>query len=162
MSRVARLAGSGFLAQSLFVAVLIAAPAEFSGTVVGIADGDTITVLHNGIPERIRLHGIDCPERKQAFYQQAKNRTGELAFQKTVTIRVKGHDRWKRTIAEVVLPDGKMLSHELVRAGLAWWFRKYAVGDFELQRHQEEAQASKRGLWVEVTPVAPWDFRSRK
>jgi micrococcal nuclease len=91
----------------------IAAPQEFSGKVVGIADGDTITVLHNGAAERVRLYGIDCPEKTQAFYRAAKEYAAERAFHKNVKVRIKGRDRWKRTIGEVVLPNGQLLNHQL-------------------------------------------------
>ena len=138
-----------------------ASPSEVSGKVVAITDGDTITVLHDGIPERVRLHGIDCPERKQAFYGEAKRYAAELAFGNSVVVRIKGHDRWKRAIGEVVLRDGRILNHELVRAGLAWWFRKYAIGDTTLQGLEDEARTAKRGLWADSNPVSPWDFRTK-
>ena len=145
-----------FLIYCWLAAILaIAAPQEFSGTVIGIADGDTITVLHDGVSERVRLHGIDCPEKTQAFYKAAKEYAAERAFQKTVTVRIKGRDRWKRTIGEVVLPDGRLLNHELVRAGLAWWFRKYADGDEELQVLEDEARAAMRGLWADRRSCSP-------
>ena len=100
-----------FLIQYGLASILsAAAPEEFSGRVVGIADGDTITVLHNGVAERVRLYGIDCPEKSQAFYSAAKEYAGQRSFQKTVTVRVKGRDRWNRTIGEVVLPSGQLLT----------------------------------------------------
>ena len=164
MGRITR-ALTIFLIHCWLAAILtVAAPQEFSGNVIGITDGDTIIVLHGTVSERVRLHGIDCPERTQAFYKAAKEYAAERAFQKTVTVRIKGRDRWKRTIGEVVLPDGRLLNHELVRAGLAWWFRKYAGGDEELQVREHEARAAKRGLWADPNPIPPWEFRkhSRK
>jgi endonuclease YncB( thermonuclease family) len=154
---------TGLLIQFFFAATLAAAASqEFSGVVVGVADGDTITVLHDGVPERVRLNGVDCPERKQPFYRQAKEFTGGLAFGKTVVVRSKGRDRWKRTIGEVGLPDGRILNHELVRGGLAWWFRKYAANDTDLERFEDQAKTAKRGLWTNPNPVPPWEFRSNK
>jgi len=107
-----------FLLAAVAAATLLAE--NFTGKVVGITDGDTIRVMHNGVPERIRLWGIDCPESKQAFGPRAKQYTGDLAFGKTVTVRVKDIDRYKRTVAEIVLPDGRSLNREIVRAGFAW------------------------------------------
>ena len=101
--------------------------AEFSGKVIGITDGDTITVLRDRFPVKIRLHGIDCPEGGQDFGTRAKSFTSELAFGKVVTVRPVGTDRFRRTIAQVVLPDGRLLGHEIVRAGYGWWYRKYAA-----------------------------------
>jgi micrococcal nuclease len=149
--------------QGLLVAAYLtaASPSEVAGTVVAITDGDTITVLQDGIPERVRLHRIDCPERKQAFYGEAKRYAAELAFGTSVVVRIKGHDRWKRPIGEVILPHGRVLNHELVRAGFAWWFRKYAIGDTTLQSLEDEARTAKRGLWADPNPVSPWDFRTK-
>ncbi len=81
--------------------------ADFTGRVVGISDGDTITVLHNGKGERIRLHGIDCPEKRQAFGNRAKQFTSNLVFAKTVTVQVLDRDRYGRTVGVVLLPDGR-------------------------------------------------------
>jgi len=135
---------------------------EFTGKVVAVADGDTITVLRDRTQVRIRLDGIDCPERGQAFGRRAKAFTSQLAFGNVVTIRPRHKDRYGRTVAEIVLPDGRNLNHELVQAGFAWWFRKYAPHDAELARLEVEAHAAKRGLWSDLDPVPPWDWRSAK
>ncbi|MDA2912008.1 thermonuclease family protein, partial [Nitrospiraceae bacterium AH_259_D15_M11_P09] len=79
--------------------------ADFTGRVVGVADGDTITVLHNGKGERIRLHGIDCPEKRQAFGKRTKQFTSTLVFGNTVTVEVVDRDRYGRTVGVVLLPD---------------------------------------------------------
>jgi len=97
--------------------------AEYTAGVVGIADGDTIRVLHDNREVRIRLHGIDCPEKGQAFGTRAKQFTADLVFGKDVRICVRDIDRYGRTVAEVWLEDGRMLNRELVGAGLAWWYR---------------------------------------
>src|SRR2546422_9117216 len=102
---------------------------HFTGKVVGVTDGDTISVMHNGRAEKIRLHGIDCPEKGQAFGQRAKQFTSTLVFGKEVTVTVQDSDKYGRTIGEVTLLDGRVLNHELVKAGLAWWYRKYAPED---------------------------------
>ena len=119
--------------------------ADFTGRVVGVSDGDTITVLHNGKGERIRLHGIDCPEKRQAFGNRAKQFTSKLVFGTTVTVQVVDRDRYGRTVGVVLLPDGRSLNHELVRAGLAWWYRKYS-DDQSLGDLEAEAREAKRGL----------------
>ena len=132
---------------------------EFTGRVVGIVDGDTIDVLHNGKAKRVRLYGIDCPEREQAYGKKAKWFTSDLAFRKTVTVIVKDRDRYGRTIGEVILPNGKSLNNELVRAGYAWWYFKYAPKDFDLKILQKASMELKAGLWADADPVAPWEFR---
>jgi micrococcal nuclease len=134
---------------------------SFTGVVVAIADGDTITVMHDGVSERVRLHGIDAPEKKQPFFHQAKGYVADLAFHKTVTVRMKDRDRWYRTVGEVILPDGRILNHEVVRVGYAWWFRKYAKGDDVLQSLEDQARTAKRGLWSgSEAPVPPWEWRA--
>ncbi len=116
--------------------------ADFTGRVVGVADGDTITVLHNGKGERIRLHGIDCPEKRQAFGKRAKQFTSRLTCGKAVTVKDLGQDRYGRTIADVLLPDGRVLNRELVQAGFAWWYRRYAPDDETLAQLEREASSA--------------------
>lgn len=132
-----------------------------TGRVVGVSDGDTITILHDDYSqEKIRLFGIDCPEKSQAFGQRAKQFTSSLVYGKVVTIRRMDEDRYSRTVAWVFV--GKTnVNAELVRAGYAWHFRKYS-NDLELQRLEDEARKSKRGLWVDPIPIPPWEYRKGK
>jgi endonuclease YncB( thermonuclease family) len=146
---------------TIFLLLLTATPVfalSFSGKVVKVADGDTIEVLRDGQAEKIRLAGIDCPEKKQAFGQAAKRFTLDLAAKKIVTVKVETTDRYGRTVGEVILPGGRSLNRELVRAGYAWWYRKYS-SDRTLGLLEAEAQAARRGLWAEPNPVPPWDWR---
>ncbi len=149
-------------ALPLFLGIALVASqalaADFTGRVVGVSDGDTITVMHNGKGERIRLHGIDCPEKRQAFGNRAKQFTSKLAFGKTVTVQVVDRDRYGRTVGVVLLPDGRSLNHELVRAGLAWMYRRYS-NDQSLSDLEEEARVARRGLWVDTNPIPPWEWR---
>src|SRR2546425_6717743 len=150
-----------FMLASLFVASFhspLSLAADFSGRVVGISDGDTIKVLHNGKAEKIRLNGIDCPEKGQPYGNKAKRFTSDLAFGKEVTIQDHGLDRYSRTVGDVILPDGRILNRELVAAGLAWWYRKYAPHNTTLQRLEEEARIAKRGLWADPAPLPPWCY----
>ncbi len=135
---------------------------EFSGKAVAVIDGDTIDVMHNGKSERIRLYGIDTPEKKQAFGSRAKQATSDFVFGKIVKVIVRDKDRYGRTIGIVVMPDGGLLNNELVRIGMAWWYRRYAPGDAELQRLEQEARSARIGLWVDPNPVPPWEWRHKK
>jgi micrococcal nuclease len=83
---------------------------DFSGRVVGISDGDTITVMHDGRAEKIRLYGIDAPEKGQAFGNRAKQFVAALAFGKKVKVEARDQDRYGRTVADVILPDGRNLN----------------------------------------------------
>jgi len=98
----------------------------WTGKVVGIADSDTITVLNGKTPVKIRLYGIDCPEKGgQAFGNKAKQFTSDMVFKKQVQIEPMDQDRYGRTVAWVFV-DGKNLCEELVAAGLAWHYKKYS------------------------------------
>ena len=157
MSRHASLT---ILALWLFVASAVNA-ADFSGSVVSVLDGDTIEVLHNQHPERIRLSGIDCPEKGQAYGQKAKQAASALVFGKEVTLQTYGHDKYRRTLADVFLPDGTNVNHALVKEGWCWWYRKYAPGVTVLETLETEAREAKRGLWADLQPVPPWEWRKR-
>ncbi len=150
---------SPFLSFALLTSQALAA--DFTGRVVGVADGDTITVLHNGKGERIRLHGIDCPEKRQAFGKRAKQFTSNLVFAKTVTVQAVDRDRYGRTVGVVLLPDGRSLNHELVKAGFAWTYRRY-TNDQSLSDLEEEARVAGRGLWADPHAVPPWEWRARR
>ena len=135
--------------------------ADFTGRVVGIIDGDTLEVLHHQRAERIRLSGIDCPEKGQAYGQKAKHAVADLAFGKDVTVQTHGHDKYKRTLAELRLSDGTSVNQQLVKQGWCWWYRKYAPGDTVLEGLEKAARESRKGLWVDPHPVPPWEWRKR-
>ncbi len=131
----------------------------FEGKVVGVADGDTLVVLDGTAQVRVRLHGIDCPERGQAFGTAAKRFASSLAFGKTVTVRARGKDRYGRLLAEVVLPDGRSMNRELVAAGMAWHYARYS-DDESLAKAERRAREARLGIWSEPEPVAPWSYRA--
>lgn len=137
------------------------APLSWNGSVVGVLDGDTVDVLHKRHAERIRLHGIDCPEKGQAFGTVAKLATSALVFGRPVTVKPHTTDRYKRVVAEVFLPDGTNLNHQLVKNGWCWWYRKYAPKDPVLEALEGEAREAKRGVWSEPSPMPPWAWRKR-
>ena len=134
---------------------------QFTGKVVGISDGDTLNVLRAGKAVKVRLHGIDTPERAQAFGTRAQQFTSELAFGNEVTVVVRDTDRYGRVVGEVRLPepDGRNLNQELVKAGMAWWYKQYAPNDTTLAQLEADARAAQRGLWAEAHPVPPWAWR---
>ena len=121
-------------------------------------DGDTIDVMREGVAVRIRLDGIDCPEKKQAYGTRAKQFTSRLAFGKEVQVLEKGLDRYGRILGEVILPDGTSLNKRLVAEGYAWWYWRYS-NDEELKGLQQEARGAQRGLWSVSKAIPPWMFR---
>lgn len=129
--------------------------------VVGISDGDTIKVLKDGKEVKIRLAGIDCPERGQPYATVAKTFTSEKCFGKEVKLNItQKSDRYGRVIADVILPDGSSLSNELVKAGLAWHYTHFSKSKV-LEDLQNEAKENKRGVWSEKDPIPPWEYRKK-
>lgn len=145
----------------LFTLFASVAMSQTKGKVVAVADGDTFTLLTDDKKQvKVRLHGIDCPEKKQAFGERAKQFTSSLVFQKKVTVKVKSKDRYKRTVG-IVYVDGKCLNEELLKNGYAWHYRQYDKNP-EWKRMETEARAAKLGLWQDKNPQAPWEFRKSK
>ena len=102
--------------------------------------GDTIEVLHNTYLERVRLSGIDCPEKGQAFGTRAKQAASAFVFGRDVILQTHGQDKYGRTLADVFLLNGTHVNHTLVKDGWCWWYRKYAPGDTVLEGLEKEAR----------------------
>lgn len=135
--------------------------ADIAGKVVGVHDGDTLTLLTTDKTEvKVRLDGIDAPETKQAFGSKAKEALSNLVFDKTVVVHPKGKDKYKRTICRVEVA-GKDASLQMVKDGFAWFVEKYSK-DAALAKAQDEAKGAKRGLWSDPAPLPPWEFRAKK
>jgi endonuclease YncB( thermonuclease family) len=130
-----------------------------SGYVIKILDGDTYDILlADNTQKRIRMEGIDAPEKGMPFYRVSKNYLGSLCFNKNVTIQVTDKDG-DRLIGFTYLEDGTELSHAMIAAGLAWHFKKYNT-DPDLAQLEVRARKKKLGLWIDKNPMAPWDNRS--
>ncbi|MFC1678719.1 thermonuclease family protein [Elusimicrobiota bacterium] len=129
--------------------------AGFSGTITRVVDGDDLEIARGKGSVRIRLYGVDCPEKGQPFWKDARKFTSGVALKKDVSVRVLGEDRHGRTIADVILPDGISLAHELIKAGLAWWYQEHAGEDKLLGTLEAKARKEKRGLWAGKNPVEP-------
>ena len=148
----------------LLLALLLLFPAGawgrgFQGPVARVLDGDSLVVLERGRPVEVRLYGVDCPEQDQPYGLEARAFTQRLALHQQVAVRVRTVDDYGRSVAEVRLPDGRLLSRELVKAGLAWWYRRYAPDDTALRRLEAAARRARLGLWQAPRPVPPWEFR---
>lgn len=143
--------------------LIVAVPAllggkVITGKVVSIQDGDTIEILYERQAYRIRLDGIDCPEKGQAFGTKAKTAASDLCFGKIVTANILDTDRYGRYLAKITLPDGSVLNEELLRRGLAWHYKHYNR-ESKYANLETSARALKIGLWSDPSPVAPWDYR---
>ena len=148
----------------LFIALLLSASNSFgqdSFRVVGIHDGDSITVLSVEKKQiKIRLEGIDAPELKQAFGSRAREHLSSLIMGKDVTLIVKGEDLYKRTLSKIFL-DAQDVNLSMVRDGFAWHYSKYSK-DKKFAEAEAEARIKKKGLWIDQNPVAPWVYRSKE
>ena len=135
----------------------------WSGKVIGVADGDTITVLRDKQPQKIRLYGIDCPEKRQPFGKRAKQFTSELVFGKIVEIEPIATDRYGRTVAFVRVEDINV-NEELIKEGLGWVYMRYCKLPLciEWQRLELAARIQKRGLWGHTGEIPPWEYRRQR
>lgn len=125
-----------------------------------MADGDTISVLRGNEKVNVRLYGVDTPEKKQAFGNQAKRFTNTAVRNMSVKIVPFDKDKYGRTVA-LVYVDDRCLNEQLVRDDLAWVYRKYCKEDFCRDWLDFEASAREkgRGLWVDPEPMPPWEWR---
>ncbi len=126
--------------------------------VVRVSDGDTFTGLDaENRQVKVRLHGVDAPEAKQAFGTVARKALADLIAEKTVSIEEVDRDRYGRVVARVTIA-GKLVNAEMVRAGLAWRYVTYDKRN-EFGALEVDARRRRRGLWADAHPVAPWDWR---
>jgi endonuclease YncB( thermonuclease family) len=128
--------------------------------VIGVADGDTLTVLCNGSKQvKIRLSEIDAPEKRQPFGNRSMQSLSGMCLQKKAKIKPQTKDRYGRTVARVIC-DGVDANEEQIRRGMAWVYDKY-VRDQNLYSIQNKARTSKIGLWADSKPIKPWEYRRK-
>lgn len=135
-----------------------------TGRVVGVSDGDTLTLLSSGGQQvKVRLSGIDAPERKQAFGERAKRGLSDLAFGQSVVAECPKIDRYARSVCLVTV-NGTDVGLEQIKSGMAWWYRQYGREQTTEDRRQyEDAELNSRalhvGLWSQPYPISPWEWR---
>ena len=136
------------------------------GKVVRVADGDTITILDiNNTQHKIRLQGIDAPEKAQAFGEKSKQSLYDMVHGKTVQVFFTKNDKYGRIVGKVFL-DTQDICHQQIKSGLAWHYKKYQ--DEQPEEDQSAystseltAKRQRLGLWSEPQPIPPWDFRKK-
>lgn len=137
------------------------------GRVVSISDGDTVTVLDSlNTQHKIRLMGIDAPEKKMSFGQKSKEHLSDLVFDKQVSVEYSKKDRYGRTVGKVIV-NGNDANLEQVRAGMAWHYKQYQKEQSLDERvsyaeAEDQARAGHRGLWGDTNPTPPWEWRRSK
>lgn len=129
----------------------------FSGPCVGVSDGDTITILQGTKQVKVRLYGIDCPEKNQPYGKSAKIFTSSLVYGKYVSLDIKDTDRYGRTVA-IVYQDKTCINEELLKNGFAWVYTQYYKGE-TWQKLEAEAREAQIGLWRDDSPTPPWEWR---
>jgi len=155
------------LALLLALSQVVALADTITGRVIRVTDGDTIVVLDaNDAQHKIRLQGIDAPERGQAYGTKSKEHLSDSVAGKFVVVEYEKRDRYERILGKVLLGDEDM-NLEQISAGLAWHYKKYqgeqtvtdrvAYSDAEM-----DARKYKRGLWGDPNPMPPWDYRKAK
>ena len=154
---------------ALFLACLVAsthaATHTIEGRIVGITDGDTVTLLDNDRRQhKVRLDGIDAPEKAQPFGNASKRHLSDLAFNRDAVAECSKTDRYGREVCRVLV-GGVDVCLAQIQAGMGWHFKRYAKEQTRLHREQYagaevEARAERRGLWVDRAPVAPWEWRA--
>lgn len=148
------------LKKLLLVLACAAAVPAFAHQVVGVADGDTLTLLVDRQPLKIRLANIDAPEKKQAFGQRSKQSLSDLCYRRDAAYTAQTIDRYGRTVA-VVTCAGVEVNRAQVERGMAWVYSQYNK-DHSLIEAQASAKAARHGLWSDPNPVPPWEFRHSK
>lgn len=149
---------------TLLLLCSIAQAETLSGYVVGISDGDTVTVLDAKHQQhKIRLAGIDAPEKAQAYGDRSKQNLAKLVFNKNVTVESNKHDRYGRSVGKILV-NGKDANLEQIKAGMAWWYEKYRKEQLpadqeNYQAAEQQARMRRIGLWRDASPVPPWDWR---
>jgi endonuclease YncB( thermonuclease family) len=155
--------GTALIAIALMLMTSATNAATLTGHVVGITDGDTLTLLVDRQQYKIRIAGIDAPERHQAWGDKSKLNISRLSFNQTAVADCPKVDRWGRQICKVTV-NAVDLGLEQIKDGMAWWYKKYAKEQTTDDRSVYEnaelmAQLRRLGLWGDTNPMPPWDFR---
>ncbi len=144
----------------LLCLILPAQARTLTGRVVGVSDGDTLTLLVDRKQYKIRLAQIDAPEKNQPFGQRSRQSLAELAYGRTVDAEVATEDKYGRLVA-IIRIDGQNANQEQVRRGMAWVYVHYAHSA-DMLVSERQARDAQRGLWSQANPVAPWDWRRQQ
>lgn len=137
-------------------------PFEMTGICVGVSDGDSLTLeLPDGERVRVRLYGIDAPEKDQDFALPARKKLTRLVYDKPVRVEVQDIDKYGRYVGKVYA-GARYVNRFMLKEGLAWLYRHYAADDAVLAEAEARARASARGIWTTASPLRPRIFRSEK
>lgn len=137
-------------------------PFEMTGICVGVSDGDSLLLeLPGGERVRVRLFGIDAPEKDQDFALPARKKLTRLVYDKQIRVEVQDMDKYGRYVGKVYA-GARYVNRFMLKEGLAWLYRHYAAGDELLAEAETRARAAGRGIWASSAPLRPRKFRSNK
>lgn len=146
----------------LLFSPILGSAGEITGFVTAVADGDTITLLDaTQAQHKIRLSGIDAPEKKQPYGQRSKQSLSDLVFNQQVTVEWNKRDRYGRIVGKVVLPSGIDANLQQIRKGMAWHYKQYERSSHRMIYAEAErgARDARVGLWQDQQAVPPWEYR---
>ncbi|MGL4873049.1 MAG: thermonuclease family protein [Cetobacterium sp.] len=143
-----------------FLLIISTLSLAFTGKVIKVADGDTITVLKGEEKVRVRFYGIDAPEKKQEYGIKSLDVLKKMIDGKVVEINQKDKDQYGRVVGEVYF-EGKNLNLYMLESGHVWWYKQYSKGESEYSAAEANAKENKLGLWKESNPTPPWEFRRK-
>ncbi len=167
MTHGIKLAGTCALFVLMLAVAGSASAEQLLGRVVGVSDGDTLTLLvENHKQYKVRLTGIDAPEKRQPFGTRAKEKLSDLTFQREVRVEWDKTDRYGRVLGKVFV-SGRDANLQMIASGLAWHYKKYANEQSRTDRElydaaETRARGVRIGLWQDRNPIPPWEFRRRK
>ncbi|MGJ0332515.1 thermonuclease family protein [Aliarcobacter cryaerophilus] len=150
--------------KALFILILLSSyllSYELVGKVVKVSDGDTVTILtEDKAQHKIRLNDIDAPEKKQAFGNKSKDNLAKYIAGKTVTVQYQKKDKHKRILGTIYY-NNKDINLQQVKDGYAWVYKKYSKKS-EYYKAEKLARDKMVGLWIDKSPLEPWEFRKKK
>ncbi|BBL73997.1 hypothetical protein MishRS11D_10950 [Methylomagnum ishizawai] len=147
----------GIYSAALLIVMSGPCAADWTGKVVGVHDGDTLTVMQNGKGTKVRLVEIDAPESDQDYGQRSKQSLSDLCFGKDATVQDQGRDKYGRTLGRVAC-NGVDANLKQAEQGMAWFYVQYGH-DPAIRAAEEKARADGAGLWADANPTPPWEYR---
>ena len=145
----------------LAISLSFADGAWVKGIAQDVHDGDTFKLKVDGQIIKVRMYGVDAPEKNQPYGEEAGKALRTLIDGKEIRLKITDKDRYGRTVGEPWLGDSLNVSLWMIKNGHAWWYKSYSKKRMDFKEAEEEAKAKKSGLWADDKPTAPWDFRSQ-
>ncbi|MCL2260762.1 MAG: thermonuclease family protein [Fibromonadales bacterium] len=146
----------------LAISLCFADGAWVKGIAQDVHDGDTFKLKVAGQIIKIRMYGVDAPEKNQTYGEEAGKALRNLIEGKEVRLQITDKDRYGRTVGEPWLGDSLNVSLWMIKNGHAWWYKSYSKKRIDFKEAEEEAKVKKLGLWADDKPTAPWEFRKKK